>query len=154
MTKKIFALIIAIVFALFTTSVFASNTDVGESLNKAGSSIRNVVNGAETVIEDGAKDLVDGAKDMGNNMENADDNRANEQDNMNPADTMAGTIDNGNNNGGYTATRTSSTTNGNTFLGMSANTWTWFVLAIAALAIIALVWYYAMQNKSDYEDNH
>ena len=50
-------------------------------------------------------------------------------------------------------TRTTDTTNG-TFLGMSSNTWTWFVLAIVAIAIVGLVWYYAMQNKNEYNNNH
>ena len=53
---------------------------------------------------------------------------------------------------GYTATRTNA--ENSTILGMSANTWTWFVLAIAALAIVGLVWYYAMQNKTDYGKHH
>ena len=46
-------------------------------------------------------------------------------------------------NGNYTATRTS--TNNATFMGMNATTWTWLILGVAAIAIIALVWYYSMQ---------
>ena len=57
-----------------------------------------------------------------------------------------------NNNGGsYTVARTS--TEGGTIMGMSANTWTWFILAIVAIAIVGLVWYYAMQNSNEYNDN-
>lgn len=52
-----------------------------------------------------------------------------------------------------TTRATDGTTNGR-FLGMSANTWTWFVLAIAAIAIVGLVWYYAMQNKNEYNNNN
>ena len=67
-------------------------------------------------------------KDTGNNMEK---------------DTRATT---GNNT--YTATRTS--TDGRaTFMGMNGTAWTWLILGIAAIAIIAVVWYYSMQVTSE-----
>ena len=50
-----------------------------------------------------------------------------------------------NNNGNYTATRTA--TNQATFMGMNATAWTWLILGIAAIAIVALVWYYSMQLR-------
>ena len=34
------------------------------------------------------------------------------------------------------------------FMGMNATTWTWLIIGIAAIAIIALVWYYSSQLKS------
>ena len=42
----------------------------------------------------------------------------------------------------------------NTFLGMNSTTWTWVVLAVAAVAIVALVWYYSNQitNTRRYDD--
>ena len=51
----------------------------------------------------------------------------------------------GTNNGDYTATRTSTTQA--TFMGMNATAWTWLILGIAAIAIVALVWYYSMQLR-------
>ena len=49
-----------------------------------------------------------------------------------------------NNNGGYTATRTS----GNAAIaGMSTNTWTWIIVGITAAAIVILVWSYIKQKK-------
>ena len=44
-------------------------------------------------------------------------------------------------NSGYSATRTTT----DTTMGMSQNVWIWFVLGVAAIAIIAVVWYYSMQ---------
>ena len=40
-------------------------------------------------------------------------------------------------------------------MGMSSNTWSWLILGIAAIAIIALVWYYSMQlnNNRRNDDN-
>lgn len=136
MTKRIFAFFVAIAMILFTSSVFATN-EIKQSMDKAGSSMKNVVNGAETVVRNGADAVGTGAKDLGNTF----------------ADGAARVT----NNDGYSTARTqattrSMTTNNGTILGMSANTWTWFILAIAALAIVGLVWYYAMQNKTEYSD--
>ena len=64
----------------------------------------------------------------------------------------ARTSNNNGNAGTYTTGRTS--TGAATFAGMTANTWIWFVMAIAAVAIIALVWYYAMQNDANYRKNN
>ena len=38
---------------------------------------------------------------------------------------------------------------------MSSTMWTWLILAIAAVVIVALVWYYSNQisNKRNYDDN-
>ncbi len=155
MTKKVFAIIIAIVLMLCVSNVFAANNELGDSMNKAGNTVRNVVGGAENVVEDaagaigtGIKDTANavgsGVRDLGNTF-SAGAARVTNNDNMN--------------NDNYTTTRTATTraaTTGNnaTFLGMSANTWTWFILAIVTLAIVGLVWYYAMQNKNEYTDNH
>ena len=54
----------------------------------------------------------------------------------------------------YNTTRvaTTDTTGNATFMGMDANMWTWLIVGIAAIAIIALIWYYTMQLRSS--DNH
>ena len=45
----------------------------------------------------------------------------------------------------YTATRTSSTTNAT---GMNTSTmWVWMIVAIAAIGIVGLVWFYASQHR-------
>ena len=48
---------------------------------------------------------------------------------------------------GYNAVRTSvdEVTTGN----MSTTTWIWIILAVAAIIIVAMVWYYAVQNNND-----
>lgn len=143
MTKKIFAFIIACALIATTSFVFAAN-EIKDSMDKAGSTVQNVVNGAGEVVRDGAEAVKDGTKDAGDAIGNA-------------AGTVGSDINRGmdqvtgNDNNGYNAQRTSA--DEATILGMNANTWTWFVLAIAALAIVALVWYYAMQNKTEY-NNH
>lgn len=55
-------------------------------------------------------------------------------------------------NNNYNAVRTSTGTTA-TFWGMNATTWTWLILGIAAIAIIALVWYYSAQSKKNYDSD-
>lgn len=141
MTKKIFLVIVACVLMALTSTVFAAG-ELQDSMDKAGANIKNAVEGTGNVIKDGASAVGNGVKDLGDSMKNG-------------VNTTTGAMTANNNDGdtGYTAVRTA--TDG-TFMGMNGTTWTWFILAIAALAIIGVVWYYAMQNSSEYreENNH
>lgn len=156
MTKKVLGIVIAIAVIFATSYVFAANNEMGNSMNKATNTVRNVVGGAENVVEDTATSIGNGVRNLGNTFTDGaarvtNDGTVNNNDMNN--DNMNNN-NNDNNNTGYTATRTATGTTGTgTFLGMSPNLWTWFVLAIAAIAIVGLVWYYAMQNKIEYNDN-
>lgn len=131
MAKKIFSFIIALSIMFATSFVFAES-ELKDSADKTGHTMQNVVNGAGTILKDAGEGIKDGARNVGETVNNG-------------ARDMTRT----DNNDGYTAARTS---NNGTIMGMSGTTWTWLVLGIAALAIVALVWYYAMQNKNEY--NH
>ena len=49
---------------------------------------------------------------------------------------------------GYNATRTATeTTTNNTNNGLTKDMWTWIIVAIIAIVIIALIWYYASRNN-------
>ena len=128
MLKKIVSLLTVATLVFFTSSVFAATNEVKDSMTSAGNTIRNVVGGAENVVED-----ADGSEWFTNTFDNND------------ATTYNAT---------RTTARTAAESTTGSFLGMSANTWTWFVLAIAAIAIVGLVWYYAMQNKNEYNNNN
>ena len=129
MLKRIITLILALCIIFATSFVFANNAgdEAKDSLDKAGGTVRNIVDNAGNVVRDGVGNMENGMESLGNTF-------------------SAG------------ASRTSSNmgnaTNGNTFAGMNANTWIWFVMAIAAVAIVALVWYYAMQNDTHYRRNN
>ena len=141
MTKKIFGVVIAMILMLCTSFVFAAENDAGDALNGAANTVRNAVGDAENVVEDGASMIGTGVKDLGNTFTDGAARVTND--------------DAGMGNDGYTATRTSTdATNNGRVLGMSANTWTWFIIAILTIAIVGLVWYYAMQNSNEYNDNH
>ena len=176
MTKKIFVLIIAILLIFATSSVFAAN-EIKDSMDKTGSTVKNIVDGTGNVLRDTGAAISNGARNLGDDVANGAKNMG--EAIGNGARDVGETINNGardagsavrngasqitgdftrndnrsNDNGGsYTVARTS--TEGGTIMGMSANTWTWFILAITALAIIALVWYYAMENKNAYGKHH
>lgn len=128
MTKKIITFFITL-FTLFLFShvVFAENAgaEIKDSWNKAANTVQNATNHVEGAM----KDAGDGIK---SGMQGA-------------TNTAARTTTTPTNNN-YMATRT----NANAFLGMNSNTmWTWFVLAILAVAIIGLIWYYGMQNTTN-----
>lgn len=156
MNKKIFISTLLIVSLLIaSTSCFAAdnNTTWQDGVN----GVRNVVGGAENVIEDAAQGTAGAIKNGTNNIESGlntavDDmtnNNNNNNENNNDTDNyMAGTIDNNNNNGNYTATRTA------TFMGMTGNTWTWFIIGIVGIAIIALVWAYSVQGNRTGDREH
>lgn len=150
MLKRIITLILAICIIFATSFVFATNdagSEVKDSLDKTGDSVRNTVDNAGNavrstvdnagnMVRDGVGHIENGIEDLGNTFSAG----------------ASRTTNNNNDNISYRTTRTSNDTA--TFAGMSANTWVWFVMAIATVAIIALVWYYAMQNDVNYRKNN
>lgn len=144
MKKKsllIVGLLIAVILMFATTFSFATD-DHGTmtGVNDAVNGVRNTIGGAENAVEGAVKDVTDTTK-------NATDNTTNMGINRNDTQST-----------NYTANRTATTgtaTNAGTFLGMSSTMWTWLILAIAIVAIIALVWYYSNQltRTRNYDDN-
>ena len=57
----------------------------------------------------------------------------------------------GNGNTGYTATRTNTNA---TWLGMDATMWTWLIMAILGVAIVAMIWFYAKQDNTEQSEQH
>lgn len=133
MAKKIFMAFAIIILSVCCSVCFASennsNVNLGEeitdSLNKTGNSVRNV-----------ADDVMNGGKD--NTKNNHNDNRNN---NNNNARSMT-------NGAGYNAVRTSVEDVANGNANMSTTTWVWIILAVAAIVIVAMVWYYAVQDNN------
>ena len=140
MYKKLlisFSILIAMILSF--TVCFANNN----MLENAANGVRNVVGGAENAVEDAAKDVSNTSKEATNNIENGANNAKNTV-----TDNHDGTKTNN-----YTATRTATDGTAHTFMGMSSTAWTWLIIGIAAIAIVALVWYYAAQMRSSNYDN-
>ena len=131
MAKKIFASLAIIMLSLCCGVCFAaennSNVNLGEeitnSLDKTGDSMRNV-----------ADDVMNGGT-----------NRNNNTNNNNTTDNRTGYTNGNGFTQGYNAVRTSvdDVATGN----MSTTTWVWIILAVAAIIIVAMIWYYATQGN-------
>ena len=148
MNKKIGISIAIIISMIFSFTVCFAN-DGGNMVQDAANGVRNVVGGAENAVEDAAKGVTDGAKNITNNIENVGNKAENKASNMTSSDNSRMSTNNS-----YTATRTSTGTEANTFMGMTVTSWTWLIMGIAAIAIIALVWYYSAQMRSSNYDDH
>ena len=112
------------VIHLYKSTISFANNDIKDGVHSATDA---VIDGASNLANDARKGVgaientvENGAKDIGNAMHH---------DNTN----------------GYTATRTATT--GTTTNGMNSTLWTWVILAVAAVVIIGLIWYYASQNN-------
>ncbi len=133
MKRKSFILLIALIVLLFSTVCFASDM---------GNDVKNAVNGATNTIVDGAQNLAEDVRSGVGTAENTiEDGARNIGDAvMDGANDIMDTEDND-----YTATRTGSE-DISVINNTAATTWTWIAVAIAALVIVGLVWYYASQH--------
>lgn len=140
MYKKMLVIFAILTIGIFSFSVCFANND-GSMLQDAANGVRDAVGGAENAIEDGAKDIANTTKGATGSAENAMENKDN-----------SGMTQNNNrtNNSNYTATRTATTNS--TFMGMSSTAWTWLIIGIAGIAIVALVWYYGSQIRTSNDD--
>lgn len=140
MYKKMLVIFAILTIGIFSFSVCFANND-GSMLQNAANGVRDAVGGAENAIEDGAKDIANTTKGVTGSAENAMENKDN-----------SGMTQNNNrtNNSNYTATRTATTNS--TFMGMSSTAWTWLIIGIAGIAIVALVWYYGSQIRTSNDD--
>lgn len=152
MYKKSFILVSVILFVLCIFSGFVNaadavkgtvsnitNTVVDGTVNLAND-IRSGIGNAENGVEDAVKmDNVDNNDNNTNNTTN--DNSVN---NTTREDNVA------RNNDDYTATRT---TAGGAMTDNTSTMWVWLVVAIAAIVIIGLVWYYGTQNNTIHHDD-
>ena len=139
MKKKIFTVILALMISLFAFNICLANEE--HPIQDATNSVRNAVGGAENAIENGVEGIGNMTKDATNSMETTMNNAGKDVKN-----SVSPSTNNGNS---YSATRTSTGGAEATFMGMNSTVWTWLIIGIAAIAIIALVWYYSSQITND-----
>ena len=160
--KMLVGIVLVLSLILSFTPCFAAS-----EMKKASDNAKNMVSHTQNAIGNAAKStgnvIKDGAQATGNAVKNGAQAVGNTV--QGAANATGNALANGANyakntvknmidgNTDYTATRTSQE---ETFMGMSSDTWSWLILGVAAIAIIALVWYYSMQlntNKSGYHNN-
>ena len=133
MLKKI-AIILFIVFCFLCVSNICFAT------GDTGNNIKNTLSSGVNTVVDGMGNLAEDTRNGVGRMENGIENFMNMDNNSD------------NNNGNYNVTRTAITDSGDNggIMGMDSTTmWIWIILAIAAIVIVGLVWYYGSQNNID-----
>lgn len=159
MKKRIFIALFVILSLIFSCSyVMANDNNNGNSLvngvkntvNDAGNMAEDAANGTAGAIKDGANNVKDKTQDAMNNAKNGAENAGNNVNNTmdNMGNNMNNNMGNQDNNR-YTATRTATEENtGNTTQNwMSRDIWTWIIVGIITIVIVALIWYYASRNN-------
>lgn len=159
MNKKLFysvtILLILTLFA-FTISYGAENM-INDAVNDTEGIVNGAINGIEGTAEVGGNFIGDVGRTAGNITENVVSGAGNlVEDGKNTLesgiDNMANTATTPMTDFGstYTAQRTSTTTP--TFLGMNADAWSWIIVGVLGIAIIALVWIYGKEHSSSYDN--
>lgn len=146
MYKKLLVGLGVLAALVFSFNICFATND-GKGLQDAANGVRNAVGGAENAIENAANNISGKSKEATNSMENGAGNATNSTHNTATQNNNKTAVTGTTNNTGYTATRTA--TGNATFMGMNATAWTWLVIGIAAIAIVALVWYYSTQVTSN-----
>lgn len=157
--KFLIATLALIILSLCCTICFAKEdenkinlgNEIMRSIDKTENSMQNVISGnvvndTGNIVRDGINGVENGTRNVGNTVNDYMNNGGNiNNDNINNNNNTATT---GLNNGNYNTARTSvdQTLNGgiNT---MTATTWMWIILIVAAVTIIAAIWYYATQDN-------
>lgn len=137
MHKKSIILVSVFLFILFICSGFVCASE------NVKSGISNVTN---TVV-DGVNHLGSDVRNGIGRVENGIEGALNMNDDKNAMNTTGNTMTDNTRN--YTTTRTTADA------GITNNTstmWIWLVIAIAAIVIIGLVWYYGAQNTTHHDE--
>ncbi len=139
MTKKIFVIIAVLFVTLFLgSSVFATNA-IENGARDVGTEVKDSWDKMSGTVENAGNNIKGAMNTMGNNIKGATESVGN---------TLKTTMDGNNHSNNYQATRTSSMA-GNNLFRMNSTAWTWLILAVLAVAIGGLVWYYGTQNANN-----
>lgn len=145
MHKKIFILTLIISLVCFSSICFANNTmaedvkDMGkDAMNTVDDGINNIGSSITNTTENAGNEIGQSENKIENDMDNMTQDK---KDDDNKDNTMAGITTNGD----YTTTQTAVTSTME-----NTNFWTWAIIILAAIGIIAVIWYYSSQNKEDH----
>ena len=140
MKKKLLISLAIILASIFSFTVYFATDGLGNVANDVRNVVGGVENTVENAVENAVRDVSNVSKDVTGSVENGM--------NSDTHNSMSRT-----NN--YNTTRVA-TGSSNMSGGMSASAWTWLILGIVAIAIIAVVWYYSMQltnGRNNHDDN-
>ena len=140
MVKKVLiitTILSAILFISFSTCFAVENN---MSMNTMARDMKNMSAGIEGGMQSVANGVGNVTRDLGNGAMNVVNGISEGIQNTAVATTSSN----------YNASRTSTAT----VLGMNANTWTWLIVGILGVAIVALVWYYGKEHSQSSNNNY
>ena len=133
MSKKIIIIsTIFVIVCLFTSICFANTENMMDAAKNTTVDLKDEITKSIDKTENSTRNVTQDMMTKGEQMKNSTKNMIN---NMT-----------GNNNSGYNTTRTAVDDAYFGTAGMDTTTWLWMILAIAAIIIVAAVWYYAIQE--------
>ena len=154
MNKKVIVTsIIFIIVCLFSSICFANTENVMDAAKNTTVNLRDEITNSIDKTENSTRNVTQDVMTKGGQMMNSAGNMINNMTgNNNDNNTNNNKNGTTNNNAGYNTTRTAVDDAYFGTAGMDTTTWLWIILAIAAIIIIAAVWYYAMQGTHIDED--
>lgn len=137
MKKSIFTISFIIISLFFSFSfVFATDNNMDNlknnmmnTVNSAGNVVQDAAEGTAGAVQNGMNTVGDKSREFTNNIENAGNDM---MDNV---------------NSDYTATRTAAENNTTPSNIGYDNIWTWIIVGVIAIVVIALIWYFVSQNN-------
>ena len=148
MKKSIF-ITLFVIFSLFISFSYVYAND--NTMENIKNNLTDTANNAGNVAGDAAKGTAGAVENGMNGVGNAAQNGMNAIGNT--AENMVNGVRNAGNDVGnavndmdYSATRTAAETDANNSGAMN-NMWTWIIVGVIAIAIIALIWFYVSQNN-------
>ena len=142
--KKKFLLTSVLLITLL--AVMASRVLANNIINTVENAAQNVTSAAGNILTTGVDATKNTVNDISTGTKEAENTVAAGITNM------GNTNRSGNSNTtNYTATRTSASA---TWLGMDSTMWTWLIMAILGVAIVAMIWFYAKQDNNEHSEQH
>ena len=140
MKKKFLFLVSMLSIILMSTATYVFAAD--NMMNSIENGAKNVAEGVGNIVEKG----VDATKNVANGVaKGAQDLTAGITKNNNTGNSNYGTT--------RTSTRTTAAMQDSEFAGMSAWGWSWIIIGVLGIAIVALVWYYGMQQSKEQKED-
>lgn len=152
--KLLISSVITLIIVFSFTFCFATDNMINDMKNTTENMGKNIKNGVEAMgnnIKTDTEKVNNNIRDMENGIYDGTQNTNNSVRNFagTTSNNISSDINNNYYNNGYSASRTAGE---NTIMGMTANTWTWVIISVVSVAIVALIWAYFIQLTT--ERNH
>lgn len=153
--KKKIILVFSLLVLILSILNLTFATDITEDMKDTANAMQNTAQSAGETIKEGAQNagntIMDSTEKAGNSVMNA--TNTTKDGIQNATNEVGNTLENMTTTENLTGDYNTTQTNADTQLTQSNNStmWMWVMLAVVAVLIIGLVWYYAVQSN---KNNH